>query len=226
MHRWLAYGLGAVVALWVVTGVVMIFPQPPSIRVAAAPTIDPALAVRSPNEAAGVLPEIGQGRVRSVSLRDLTGRLVYHFALRDGQHFFVDAATAQRVELTDSLALALARMVMRGAETKQSVTRIGQHDTQYRSGALPAHRIQLHDRDGTLIHVAADASISVTNKRSRLRAMTGGLHEFQLPGNRVPSRIRKGLLVGSSVLTIILVATGYVLVLPVRRTARHDREGA
>lgn len=204
----------------------MIFPQPPSIRVAAPPAIDPAKAVLSPNEAARVLPESGQGRVRSVSLRDLSGRLVYHFALRNGQHVFVDAATAQRVELTDSLALMIARSVMLGAGNKPSVTRILRHDALYRAGPVPAYRIELHDSQRTLIHVAADGSVSATSKRSRLRAIMGGLHEFQIPGDRVPSRIRKALLVGSSALTIILVVTGYVLVLPVRRSGSSRRETA
>ncbi len=217
-HRWLAYGFGAVVALWVVTGVVMIFPPPATTRAAPPPGLDPAAALRPPSEAARALPATGDARVRSVELRDLGGRLVYRFGMQSGEHVFVDAATAQRVDFTESLALTLARGVMIDTAMAQPVRRITTHDAHYRFGSLPAYRIQLRDAQRTLIHVAADGSISATSKRSRLRAIMGSLHEFQLPGNRIPNRPRKLLILGASALTIILVVTGYVLVLPVRRS--------
>ena len=216
-HRWLAYGLGVIVALWVVTGVVMLFPPAPSTLPAANTPIDLSAAVRSPGEAAQALPKDSPLRVRSLALRHLGGRLVYHFVLAQGEHVFVDAATAQRVELSDSLALALARSVMVDASVTRSVTRITQHDSRYRFGILPVVRIELGDAQRTLVHVAADGSVTSTSKRSRLRGTMAALHEFQIPGNLIPARPRKALLLGASALTIILIVTGYVLALPVRR---------
>lgn len=217
LHRWLAYGLGVIVALWVVTGVVMLFPPPPTTLPAANTPIDLSAAVRSPGEAAQALPKDSLLRVRSLALRHLGDRLVYHFVLAQGEHVFVDAATAQRVELSDSLALALARGVMVDTSLTRSVTRITQHDARYRFGMLPVVRIALGDAQRTLVHVAADASVTSTSKRSRLRGTMAALHEFQIPGNLIPARPRKALLLGASALTIILIVTGYVLALPVRR---------
>lgn len=216
-HRWIAYVLGAVITLWIVTGVAMVLPPPPTTRPVDLPSIDPVAAVRSPREAALALSTLGDQPVRSLALRDLGGRLVYHFALDRGDHVFVDATTAQRVELTDSLALALARRVMFDTSITTSVRKLTQHDSRYRVGALPAYRIELNDPSRTLIHIAGDGTIFSTSSRSRLRQKMAAWHEFQLPGNVVPGRLRKVLVLGASALTLCLVLTGYVLALPLRR---------
>lgn len=214
-HRWIAYGGGVIVALWVVTGIVMIFPAPPATRAQPAAVIDPAAALRTPSEAAQALPA-NHAPVRSVTLRDLGGRLVYDILLQNARHVFVDATTARRIEFSDSLALALARRVMLDSSVALNVTRLTTFDRRYRMGMLPAYRVELHDRAGTLIHVAADGSSNATSGRSRWRGVMGNLHVFQLPGVSLPARPRKLLLVATSVLTVVLVVTGYVLALPRR----------
>lgn len=214
-HRWIAYVLGALVILWVVTGIVMMFPPPPTIRGGGA-QIDVATAVRSPSEALQAIPETARP-VRSVKLTDLAGRLVYDFVARGGAHILVDAASAQRVSLNDSLAVSLVRAVMVDSTAGYTVRQITEHDADYRFGVLPAFRVQLNDASRTIVHVAADASISSTSSRSRFRAVMAALHEFQLPGNLIPGRLRKLLLLGASAFTIILAITGYILALPVRR---------
>lgn len=215
VHRWIAYVLGALVILWVVTGVVMMFPPPPTIRAGSA-QIDVATAVRSPSEALQAITETARP-IRSVKLTDLGGRLVYDFIARGGAHILVDAASAQRVMLSDSLAVSLVRAVMVDSSASYSVRRITDHDQDYRFGVLPAFRVEVNDATRTIVHVAADGSITSTSSRSRLRAVMAALHEFQLPGNLIPGRPRKMLLLGASAFTIILAITGYILALPVRR---------
>ncbi len=217
LHRWIAYGLGAIVAMWVVTGVFMMFPPQP-LPLAPAPPIDPSLAVRSPSEAAQALP--AQERVRSVTLRSLGGKVVFQFALQNGSHMLVDAATAQRVDFTDTLARAIARASLRGREMPDEMSRIERHDAMYRAGPLPAYRLQLAPV-GTL-HVGADGSVTSTNSRSRLRVVMGGLHEFRLPVYRVPERVRRLSLLVASVVTVVLVVTGYVLVFPLRKRVESE----
>lgn len=214
-HRWIAYVLGALVMLWVVSGVVMMFPPPPTIRGASTP-LDPALAVRSPSEAVQALPAAGR-RVRGVTLRDLAGRLVYDFVGQNGAHILVDATTARRVELNDSLAVELARRVMFDSTVQYTVRQITEHDQKYRFGLLPAYRVEVEDTPRTILHVTPDGNITSTSKRSRLRAVMAALHEFQIPGDLIPPKPRKLLLLGASALTIILSLTGYILTLPVRR---------
>ncbi len=215
-HRWIAYVLGALVILWVVSGVVMMFPPPPTIRSLGGTQIDAAAAVRSPSEALQAIPETARP-VRSVALRDVGGRLTYDFVARGGAHILVDAATAERVMLTDSVAEALVRRVMIDPAVTLTVSLIAAHDRDFRFGAIPAFRVQLNDAPRTIVHVAADGSITSTSKRSRLRATMAALHEFQIPGDLIPGRLRKLLLLGASAFTIILALTGYILTLPARR---------
>lgn len=215
LHRWIAYGLGVLVVLWVVTGVIMMFPPPPTIRTVGGPTIDPSAAVRSPSEALQALPETARP-VRSVGLIDLDGRLVYDFVARGGAHILVDASTATRVMLSDSLAASLLRARISDSSVAINVRQITEYDQNYRFGVLPAFRAQLNDAAHTIVHVAADGSITSTSSRSRMRAVMAALHEFQLPGAVIPNRARKLLLLGASALTIILALTGYILALPAR----------
>jgi hypothetical protein len=215
-HRWIAYGLGLIVALWVITGIVMMIPPGSSTRPVPAVPVDPAAATRTPAEAAQSLPN-PDIPVRTVTLRDLAGRAVYHFVLRNGSHAFVDAATAQRIEFTDSLARLLARRALVDSTTTMSLTRLDAFDARYSFGALPAYRVELGDEAGTIIHVGADGSINPTTRFGRFRAVMGHLHEFQLPRNRVPDGPRRLSLIFTGSLTIILVLTGYVLVIPLWR---------
>ena len=215
-HRWIAYGLGVLVALWTVTGVVIMFPPPPTTRIPPAAAVDPVEATRSPGEAFHALALGREASVGSAELQSLGGRLVYHFVLSNDTHAFVDARTAQPVEFTDSLARALARDAIAQGTLPRTFTRLTRHDRRYPFGALPAYRFELPDGHNTLLHVAADGRISSTSTRSRFRAAMAALHEFQLPGNVVPGRLRKLLVLGASALAIVLVVTGYVLVLPAR----------
>ncbi len=215
-HRWIAYGLGALLILWTVTGVVMMFPPPPTIRNLGSTQVDAAAAVRSPSEALQALPETARP-VRSVGLRDVGGRLTYDFVARGGAHILVDAATAQRVMLTDSIAASLVRKVMIDSTIGFRVRPITEHDQNYRFGVLPAFRAELNDTLQTIVHVAADGSITSSSTRSRRRALMAALHEFQLPGDLIPGRVRKLPLLGASALTIVLALSGYILALPVRR---------
>lgn len=208
--------LGALVILWVVSGVVMMFPPPPTIRSLGSTQMDAAAAVRSPSEALQAIPETARP-VRSVALREVGGRLTYDFVARGGAHILVDAATAQRVMLSDSLAASLVRKVMIDSSISLSVSKITNHDQDFRFGALPAFRVQLNDAPTTIVHVAADGSITSTSNRSRLRATMAALHEFQIGGDLIPGKLRKLLLLGASAFTIILALTGYILALPIRR---------
>ena len=121
-----------------------------------------------------------------------------------------------RVEFSDSLARSLARRALIDTTVAMSLTRLATHDARYSFGPLPAYRVEVGDAAGTIIHVAADGSLNPTTRFSRFRAVMGQLHEFQLRG-RVPERPRRFSLMVSGLLTIVLVLTGYVLALPVRR---------
>ncbi|MEW5919060.1 MAG: PepSY domain-containing protein, partial [Gemmatimonadota bacterium] len=222
LHRWIAYGLGALVLLWIMTGVVMMFPPPPTTRQPAAGIVDPAAAARTPAEAFEVLA-LGEPAVRSVTLRQFAGRTIYDFTLPDGSHAFVDATTAQRVTFDDALARLLLGSVVMPGTTPRRMVRLAQHDRQYRFGALPAYRFELDDAQATLVHVAADGVVTSTSRRGRFRAVMAALHEFQVPGGLIPQQPRKLLLLGASALTIVLVVTGYVLVLPARWFARRSK---
>lgn len=224
IHRWIAYVLGALVLIWIVTGVVMMFPPPPTTRMAAADVIHPEEAARTPAEALQTLA-LGEPVVRSLTLRPLAGRLVYDFTLPNGSHAFVDAKTAQRVAFDDSLARTLLAAVVPDGAAARSMTRLDAHDDQYRFGGLPVYRFELNDAAGTLVHIAADGVVSSTSRRGRFRAVMAALHEFQLPGGLIPQKPRKLLLLGASAFTVLLIGTGYILVLPARWFGRRTKAG-
>ncbi|MGQ0640173.1 MAG: hypothetical protein ACT4P6_05275 [Gemmatimonadaceae bacterium] len=221
LHRWLAWGLGILVAMWVITGVFMILPSAP-VRFAPLAPIDATAAVRSPNEAALALPSAAASRVRTVSRRNLGGSLLYHFVLQNGRHVFVDATTARRVEFSDTLARAIARAAIVGGEVGPPLTRLERHDRRYRTGPLPAYRFQLNNSDRTMIHVSAGGTVNATSRYNQFRAMMGRLHQFELPLIHIPSRPRRAALVVTSVITVVLVVTGYVLVFPLRRRSAAE----
>jgi uncharacterized iron-regulated membrane protein len=224
LHRWIAYVIGALVLVWSVTGVVMMFPPPMTIRASAAEVINPADATRTPAEALHALA-LGEPAVRSLTLRRLAGRLVYDFTLPGGAHAFVDATTAEPVVFNDSLARALLNTVLIDGVTSRNMVPLAAHDDQYRFGALPAFRFELDDAAGTLVHIASDGMVSSSNRRGRFRGVMAALHEFQLPGGLIPQKPRKLLLLGASAFTIVLIVTGYVLVLPARWFGRRAKAG-
>jgi hypothetical protein len=220
-HRWIAYGLGVVVLLWIVTGVVMMFPPPPTTRIPAEPPLTLRDDLQHPNAALQLAARTNSAPIRSLAVRHLGERPVFHVVHTDATHTFVDAVRGERIEFGDSVAADLARRAMLQPATPAAVTRLTAHDNRYRFGALPVYRFELGDAAGTLLHVAADGSVTSTSARGRVRAVMAALHEFQLPGGIVPNRPRKLMLLGASALTVGLIVTGYVLVLPLwmRRAA-------
>jgi hypothetical protein len=224
LHRWFAYITGALVLLWIVTGLVMMLQPPMTIRVPAPEVMNPADATRTPAEALNALA-LGEPVVRSMTLRRLAGRLVYDFTLPSGSHALVDATTAEVVAFDDSFARMLLNSVLMDGVASRSMARLEAHDNGYRFGALPAYRFELDDAAGTLVHISSDGTVNSSSRRVRLKGIMGALHEFQLPGGLVPQKARKLLLLGASAFTIVLIVTGYVLALPARWFGRRTKAG-
>lgn len=222
-HRWGAWIVGLVVLLWTVTGIFMVLPGPAAPREAvASERITLTDDLLSPHAAlaratAGELPPI-----RGLELRQLDGRLVYHVWAMRGAPLLVDARSGDPVIIDDSLAVRLARSFAGVASPVARVERLERSDALYR-GRLPAMRVVLATPETTVIHVAADGVTSFAAPRQRLKGIMGRLHTFSIPRVTDPRpTLRRALLIGTSVVTLALILTGFVLLLPPRRRTTAD----
>ena len=148
-HRWGAWGLGAFVLLWTVSGLFMILPTGrPIMRPPPAPDIELGADVVTPQAALASLEGDGPVKVRSVTLEPLDGRLFYRFSLRKGGDRMVDARTAAPFVLDDSTAARLARAAVRRNPGVAGVERLTKGDARYK-GSLPAFRVVFDDAAAT-----------------------------------------------------------------------------
>jgi uncharacterized iron-regulated membrane protein len=160
IHRWTGVGASILMALWVVSGVVMLYvgyPKfMPSERLQALPALEqPACCV--PLEAA-LVHSRAPAAVQQIVLTSIAGRPQYRLKEGNGEFLVVDAATGSRAPAVDgALALASAQAFLPGVRADME----GQtHDDRWtHSGALDAHRplfkVQMHDAAATLLYVSS-----------------------------------------------------------------------
>lgn len=222
-HRWGAWVVGLVVLLWTVTGIFMVLPGPAVPReVVANERISLTDDLLAPQAAlaratAGELPPI-----RGLELRRLDGRLVYRVSTMRGAPLLVDARNGDPVIIDDSMAVRIARDLAGVDAPVARVERLERNDTLYR-GSLPATRVVFAKPGTTVIHVAADGTTSFGVPRQRLKGIMGRLHTFSIPRITDPRpTLRRVLLVGTSTVTLALIVTGFVLLLPPRRRTTAD----
>ncbi len=223
-HRWGAWGLGAIVLLWTVSGLFMIMPAGrAALRPPPPPDIQLSEDVVTPQAAlAAIEAPGGDGpvKVRGVSLEPLDGRLFYRFTLRRGGTRLIDARSGAPFVLDDSTAGRLARASIRRDPGIVSVNRLTKSDGEYR-GSFPAFRVVFDDAARTTAYVSKDGGVSVPDSRMRLKQGAERLHTFNIRAlTSVSPALRRWLLYVTSVGTVALIVTGFVLLLPVRRRER------
>lgn len=212
LHKWLGIGTGVVFLAWLVSGIVM----ETSVGVRgpwAGPygTADWSAVVVSPAEAVRVATEDGGTSVEGVEIRRVGDRFVYRITA-GGESRLVDGTTGEPVTIDREAALALARTEF-GAEAEvEEVRRLEEREPSYTFGPLPAWRIDWSDGRGSVSYVAViDGSVRRADHVTRTRAAVESLHTFtfldafRVGGSRLP------LLIGASLVSIVTVATGYLL---------------
>ncbi|MGQ0764480.1 MAG: hypothetical protein ACT4OZ_02325 [Gemmatimonadota bacterium] len=212
-HRWFAWTTAIFVLLWTVTGIIMALPPGPTGAAFAEMTVpadalSPAAAVR----AAG-LDETT--RVRGLALRVVDDQLTWALSLR-GSTRLIDARTGQPFVIDSDRAARLARRGLGDDWVSGGITRLAESDGTW-DGAFPVWRVEFADR-GYRAYIAPDGSVSFEGRGKAIKGLAGQLHQFSVgPLLRGRQPLRRWLLWTVSAATLVLLVTGIVLLLPVRK---------
>lgn len=160
VHRWTGVGACILMALWLLSGMVMLFVGYPRFsseeRLGSLPPLGPS-AVRVPVEAALGLSR-SAAAVRRITLTSIADQPRYVLQEEQGDFLVVDALTGRRAPTVDSAAaLDSARSFIRG----KAALYAGQSgdDRWTHSARLDPHRplfkVQMADADATLLYVSS-----------------------------------------------------------------------
>jgi uncharacterized iron-regulated membrane protein len=216
IHKWVGVGIGAVLLMWIVTGVLLSAGEgrgpgrvaPPDYARA---TLSPAAAV-----AAATTGDSGLRAIRAVELDRLGDRVIYRLKGAPRGTALIDATTGERIVIGESLARELAQRAVPGG-TIESAELIHANDRGY-PGSLPAWRVRIADAEATWFHISEDGLITISTTASRTSSTLHGLHTFgSLTALHIERRHIRLLLVGASLVALAVVVTGYILSLPRRR---------
>ena len=156
IHRWMGVAACVLMALWFVSGIVMLFVGYPKFtpweRLGALPTLQ-ADSIRVP--LAQVL-EATDMSVSDVVLTSIGGRPCYRLQLRDGRLIAIDAASGARLPVDAAHLLASAQSFLHATAHDRGIV---QEDRWTHSRALDPHRplhvIDMHDPDHTRLYLSS-----------------------------------------------------------------------
>jgi hypothetical protein len=229
-HKWIGIAIGLVLVLWVVSGIAMMAPLSPAVWGAdiPEPPLDLAGVTITPNQAAAIA---GQHRsdtdspaaLRTIVLRPLLGAAVYLVTHADAAPVLVDAGSGEVIAITADRAREIASRAVAG-RTPISADRITKAPIGY-GGRLPAYRMVFDDPAGTIAIVAeATGELSRTGRWDRRKMLLGHYVHVFVPLKALPGgdRTRIAALVGTGIVALLSIFSGYWLSLPgrVRRARR------
>lgn len=173
LHRWLGVLLALFMAMWFVSGVVMMYVGYPKLsqaeRLAGSPPLDAArccAAWADLRAAAGAAP-------RGARLSAVSGEPRVVFTLADRAALSVDAASGRPIApVTVQTALAAARAFLPGAAARHEA--VIDEDAWTHSRALdahrPLHRVRMGDAADTVLYVSGSTGEVVRDARGSERA--------------------------------------------------------
>ncbi|HSB55711.1 MAG TPA: PepSY domain-containing protein [Gemmatimonadales bacterium] len=228
IHKWIGITLGVLVFIWLASGIIMELPFTPPVPDAAAGRFEPATAVISPAQAVALVAtrEQDTAAVRRVDVVLVAGQAYYDVQVRGGRDYLIDVRTGERLQMSPAVAEATARRGLPDGVPLVSVRQVSDHSLyEYPGGPLPAYRVEFGDPRHTIAYVSArDGSVRHTTRWIRLRYFISDMHTFQqletLTGSKLVSH---GSITGTSAIAILLVLTGYYLVLPRRWQRKFAR---
>lgn len=217
VHKWVGVAIGAVLLMWIVTGVLLSAGEGRGAGRADPPDYGKATVAPAAAAAAATAGDSGLRGIRTIELDRLGDRVIYRVKGSPRGTALIDAATGARIVITESLARELAQRTVPGG-TISSAELIRANDRGY-PGSLPAWRVRFADGEATWFHVGAqDGLISISTTTSRTSSTLHGLHTFgSLTALHIERRHIRLLLIGASLVALAVVVTGYVLSLPRRR---------
>ena len=222
LHKWIGIFVGAVLLMWSVTGVVLMVPgHRPEARARPVPL---GRATVSPREALAIALGDSAAEVRAASLVRIHQHVAYR--IDSGRRpILVDAESGERIEITATLAEAVAREAMGRAGGTVRVEPVRKHDAFYPAGSLPVWRVRFEGVEGPPSHVSQlDGTFVPAGSRSRFRSLMHDLHNFTIIRKLVTADwFFRTLAIIAGVVSIVSIITGYWLALPRRPANRRVR---
>ncbi|NER61748.1 PepSY domain-containing protein [Pseudomonas sp. MAFF212428] len=163
-HRWLGIGTCVVMALWFVSGMVMLYVGYPKLTPREHLAHLPALSAQGCCIPLQEAFKAGEPQPLRVRLSTVAGQPTYLFTYAGRGDIALDARTGERIAPTErERALASARQYAPQAEAQYQGE--VQEDLWTHSRALdaqrPLHRVQLDDADGTLLYLCGQTGAVV-----------------------------------------------------------------
>ena len=240
IHRYLGIGLGVLMALWCLSGIVMIYVPFPQLleseRLAALPTLNWSRCCRLdgpdslPDDAkiaSFQLEILGDAPVLRLSLAGGNTRLVNP---SDGRALAANGRTLNGVDQHEARIAAAQFGASRGLSMRSAQYALIDHD-QWTVGGFrtdrPLHWIAFNDADGTEIYVSSRTGkvVQLTTRSQRFWSWIGAV-----PHWLYPSILRKHpeawsqVVIWTSLLGSFLTVTG--LYIGIRQLKRRRRDGA
>jgi uncharacterized membrane protein len=158
-HRWLGVALCAFMAMWFLSGVVMLYVGYPKLtpaeRLAGLPALEPGSCCVEPARALAATGRTEQPK--EIRLTSVAGAPRFVFTFGEREVIAVDAASARRIEGVPAAAALEAASAFGGGAAASYVDEVHE-DAWTHSKALdphrPLHRVQLADERSTLLYVS------------------------------------------------------------------------
>ena len=233
IHRYLGIGLGVLMALWCLTGIVMVYVPYPSLaeseRVATLPPINWTRCCDT-DGAAGLADDT---LISSFQLEMLGAAPVLRLGLADGSMRLLsplDGHAFKGIGHDEALAAAAQFGSSRGLSTRDAAYRVLDHD-QWTVGGYhadrPLHRIAFNDPDGTEVYVSSRTGkvVQLTTRSQRFWSWMGAVPHWLYPSVlRQHPQAWSQAVIWTSLLGTFLTVTG--LYIGIRQLGRRRGGGA
>jgi hypothetical protein len=216
VHRYVGVAVGLLMALWCLSGFVMMYQSYP--RLSPADRLKGLEPLERPAGAAWTFPKLADdAEVRAFRLETVAGKPVLHLQYGPRRSRTLDLTTGQDLEaITPMRALMVAnaysqRHGLAGSPTDLGVVDVDQWTLDGINRAGPMHRIRFNDAAGTELYVAATTgeAVQMTTRRTRLLAWLGAIPHWLYPTilrNNPP--VWDAVVVWASLVGVFLTAIG------------------
>lgn len=228
LHRWIFIFMGVFMLAWLVSGILMILPQQWSGSVTRydQTDVDYSMAGISPAQAgtlAAMQNESETGAVKSVSLRNTDGHILYQVAFENGAKTLIDAHSGEVFVFTAGLAEEFARRNFGIEAPALEKTLLKRHDATYPFGPLPVYRVRFENEPEIAYFVYENNKVYRSSPLSRFRSAIVSLHEFgPIEYFTGSNALRYNLLTVTGVISLVGAIIGMLLILPRRKQGRRQ----
>lgn len=230
VHKWVGIALGVLLFIWLASGVVMVLPmkliaknaRPGDVAVSGV-TLSPAAAAQLVRTRDG-----DTSAVKDWSLEILGDQAYYRIVTAAKGNFLINGTTGARLEVNKAVAETLATARLPKPLPVASVTEVKKFSLGYPNGPLPAWRVEFADGAHTVAYVGKrDGSVGLSTGLHRVRYFIAQMHTFDQIRTLGLSRAAQHVVLAlTSAVAVLLVITGYYLVLPRRWRRRWEQRPA